>query len=113
MFLVSKPVSPVRLKARTSPSQGENTSSILVRDTKCLRRQSGVMLFRSVGYARRSSSGQDTSLSSWVHGFKSRTPRITNTSGSVAQLVRATACQAVGRGFKSRHFRHFSSEPCA
>jgi hypothetical protein len=29
-------------------------------------------------------------------------------SGGVAQMVRALACHARGRGFKSRHSRHFS-----
>ena len=42
-----------------------------------------------------------------VKGSSPLLPTKTSKSGGVAQLVRAIACHAIGRGFESLHSRHF------
>ena len=49
----------------------------------------------------------DTPLASGLHD-RHPVGHKTLRFGGVAQLVRALACHARGRGFKSRHSRHFS-----
>ena len=45
----------------------------------------------------------------YTEGVKGSSPLLpTKKSGGVAQLVRAIACHAIGRGFESLHSRHFS-----
>ena len=44
-----------------------------------------------------------------VKGSSPLLPTKTSKSGGVAQLVRAIACHAIGRGFESLHSRHFVS----
>ena len=49
----------------------------------------------------------------YTEGGKGSSPLLPtkmNKSGGVAQLVRAIACHAIGRGFESLHSRHFSLE---
>ena len=43
----------------------------------------------------------------YTEGVKGSSPLLpTKYLGGVAQLVRAIACHAIGRGFESRHSRH-------
>ena len=46
----------------------------------------------------------------YTEGVKGSSPLLPTKikSGGVAQLVRAIACHAIGRGFESLHSRHFS-----
>ena len=55
-----------------------------------------------------SSVGRASRLHRGGQRFESFTAHQNNKSGGVAQLVRAIACHAIGRGFESLHSRHFS-----
>ena len=54
-----------------------------------------------------SSVGRASRLHRGGQRFESFTTHQNNKSGGVAQLVRAIACHAIGRGFESLHSRHF------
>ena len=50
----------------------------------------------------------------YTEGVKGSSPLLPTKrikSGGVAQLVRAIACHAIGRGFESLHSRHFACLP--
>jgi len=54
-----------------------------------------------------SSVGRASRLHRGGQRFESFTAHQNIESGGVAQLVRAIACHAIGRGFESLHSRHF------
>ena len=54
-----------------------------------------------------SSVGRASRLHRGGQRFESFTAHQNNINGGVAQLVRAIACHAIGRGFESLHSRHF------
>ncbi len=43
----------------------------------------------------------------YTEGVKGSSPLLPTKNGGVAQLVRARACHARGRGFESLHSRHY------
>jgi hypothetical protein len=62
---------------------------------------------RGVCFGAVSSVGRASRLHRGGQRFESFTAHQNIKSGGVAQLVRAIACHAIGRGFESLHSRHF------
>ena len=48
----------------------------------------------------------------YTEGVKGSSPLPPTRNGGVAQLVRAIACHAIGRGFESLHSRHKFDNSC-